>query len=335
MKAGLLFAGQGAQYEGMGKSLCDAHPAARAIFDRAGDAIKHWCFEGTKEELRRTHITQPAVFTVAVAAHAALTEALARENLLAQGTARGGLAVAGLAGFSLGEYAALTAAGCIADFESALALVEKRGAYMAEAGRDESGAQKGAMLAVFGERRAVLGAVEAAREGDILEAVNFNAPAQTVAAGGVAAIDRLRKRIKETDGLKAVPLNVSAAFHSPMMAPAAERLAEAVRGMDFRAPRVRVYANPTGRDLMEGKPPALTDADWIRERLVLQLKSPVYWQETIENMAADGVELFIELGPGQTLTGLVKKINPELRALRVEDAESLEAALSAIKEGIA
>ncbi|MDR2088801.1 MAG: ACP S-malonyltransferase [Clostridiales Family XIII bacterium] len=335
MKAGLLFAGQGAQYEGMGKSLYDAHPAARGIFDRAGDEIKHWCFEGTKEELRQTHITQPAVFTVTLAAHAALTDALARENLTARGADGGGFAVAGLAGFSLGEYAALTAAGCIADFESALALVEKRGAYMAEAGRDESGAQRGAMLAVFGERGAVLAAVEAARAGDILEAVNFNAPAQTVAAGDAAAIDRLRKKVKETDGLKAVPLNVSTAFHSPMMAPAAERLAEAVRGMEFSAPRVRVYANTTGRDLMEGKPAAHTDAAWIRARLALQLKSPVYWQETIENMAADGVELFIELGPGRTLTGLVKKIKPELRALPVEDAESLDAALASIKERIA
>ncbi|MDR2770815.1 MAG: ACP S-malonyltransferase, partial [Clostridiales Family XIII bacterium] len=297
MKAGLLFAGQGAQYEGMGKSLYDACPAARGIFDRAGGEIKRLCFEGTNEELRQTHITQPTVFTVGVAAHAALVEGLAREDL--SRAAGGGFSIAGLAGFSLGEYAALTAAGCIADFESALALVEKRGAYMAEAGRDAAGGQRGAMLAVFGDRRAILDAVDAVREGDVLEAVNFNAPAQTVAAGDLAAIGRLRQRVKETEGLKAVPLNVSTAFHSPMMAPAAERLAEAVRDMDFSAPRVRVYANTTGRDLTEGKPAALSDAAWIRERLALQLKSPVYWQETIENMAADGIELFIELGPGQ------------------------------------
>ncbi|MDR2355395.1 MAG: ACP S-malonyltransferase [Clostridiales Family XIII bacterium] len=332
MKAGLLFAGQGAQYEGMGKSLYDAYPAARGIFDRAGDEIKRLCFAGTRADLRQTHITQPTVFTVDVAAYAALREGLAREGLAeADG---GGLAIAGLAGFSLGEYAALTAAGCIADFESALALVEKRGAYMAEAGRDAAGEQKGAMLAVFGERQAVLEAVASARAGDILEAVNFNAPTQTVAAGDLAAIDRLRKRVKETDGLKAVPLNVSAAFHSPMMEPASERLAEAVRDMDFSAPRVRVYANTTGRDLTEGKPAALSDAAWIRARLALQLKSPVYWQETIENMAADGIELFIELGPGQTLTGLVKKISPKARTLNVAEAEGLESALSSIKEEI-
>jgi [acyl-carrier-protein] S-malonyltransferase len=369
----------------MGQSLYDAYPAARRVFDRAGDEIKRWCFEGTKEELRQTHVTQPTVFTVDVAACAALTEALTRADLVFPGTpllradlvpqadfapqgilareadpapqgsaqtddiapadpaqqdfaqtAGGGkLIVAGLAGFSLGEYAALTAAGCIADFETALDLVKKRGDYMAEAGRDTDGAQKGAMLAVFGERRAIQDAVDAARAGGILEAVNFNAPAQTVAAGDLAAIDRLRKRVKETSGLKAVPLSVSTAFHSPMMAPAAERLADAVLDADFSAPRVRVYANTTGRDLTEGKPASLSDAAWIRERLALQLKSPVYWQETIENMAADGIELFIELGPGQTLTGLVKKINPSLRALNVEDAESLAAALSSVKEMLA
>jgi [acyl-carrier-protein] S-malonyltransferase len=301
--------------------------------------------------LRQTHVTQPTVFTVDVAAYAALTEALAQADLVLLGDlapagfaqagdpapAGGGgkLRIAGLAGFSLGEYAALTAAGCIADFETALDLVKKRGAYMAEAGRDADGAQKGAMLAVFGERRDVQDAVDAARADGILEAVNFNAPAQTVAAGDLAAIDRLRKRVKETSGLKAVPLSVSTAFHSSMMAPAAERLAEDVRDRDFSAPRVRVYANTTGLDLMEGKPATQSAAAWIRERLALQLKSPVYWQETIEHMAADGVELFIELGPGQTLTGLVKKIKPSLRALNVEDAESLAAALSSIEEMLA
>jgi [acyl-carrier-protein] S-malonyltransferase len=330
MKAGLLFAGQGAQYEGMGKSLYDAYPAARGIFDRAGDEIKRLCFAGTKDELRQTHVTQPTVFTVDMAAHAALADGLARAGLSAD--ACGGLEIAGLAGFSLGEYAALTAASCIADFETALALVEKRGAYMAEAGRDTGGEQKGAMRAVFGERDAILAAVDAVRAGDILEAVNFNAPAQTVAAGDIAAIDRLRKKVKETEGLKAVPLNVSTAFHSPMMAPAAEKLAEAVRDRTFSAPRVRVYANTTGRDLMEDKPADRDDAAWIRARLALQLQSPVYWQETIENMAADGIALFIELGPGQTLAGLVKKTKPELPAFSVADAESLESALAAIRE---
>jgi [acyl-carrier-protein] S-malonyltransferase len=216
----------------MGRSLYDAYPAARGIFDRAGETIKHWCFEGTGEDLRQTHITQPTVFTVAVAAHAALLEGLAREGLAPEDG--GGLAIAGFAGFSLGEYAALTAAGCIADFESALALVEKRGAYMAEAGRDAAGERRGAMLAVFGERQAVLCAVADARADDILEAVNFNAPAQTVAAGDIAAIGRLRKKVKETNGLKAVPLNVSTAFHSPMMEPASERLAEACAIWIFR-----------------------------------------------------------------------------------------------------
>jgi [acyl-carrier-protein] S-malonyltransferase len=310
----------------MGKSLYDAYPAARAIFDRAGDEIKRLCFCGTKDELRQTHITQPTVFATDMSAHAAFADGLARAGLLADDG--GGLTVAGVAGFSLGEYAALTVAGCIADFETALALVEKRGAYMAEAGREA----EGGMLAVFGERRAILAAVEAARADGILEAVNFNSPAQTVAAGDAAAIGRLRKKVKETDGLKAVPLSVSAAFHSRMMAPAAERLAETVRAAALFAPRVRVYANTTGRDLTEGKPEAQSDAAHLRAHLALQLKSPVYWQETIENMAADGIEFFVELGPGKTLTGLAKKIKPDLPAFGVSDAESLESTLASIKE---
>jgi [acyl-carrier-protein] S-malonyltransferase len=314
----------------MGKSLYEARPAARSIFDRAGDEIKRLCFEGTKEELRMTRVTQPTVFTVDAAAYAAFSDGLAKAGLTRDGG--GALEIAGFAGFSLGEYAALLAAGCFADFETALALVGKRAAYMDEAGQGADGAQKGAMLAVFGERAAILEAVDEARGGGVLEAVNFNSPAQTVAAGDAAAIDRLKKKVKGTDGLKAVPLNVSAAFHSPMMAPAAEKLAEAARGMDFRAPATRVYANATGLDLMEGKPPAADDAAWIRERLAAQLKSPVYWQETIENMVRDGVRLFVELGPGRTLTGLVKKISPDAEAFHVDDAESLEHALAAIKE---
>jgi [acyl-carrier-protein] S-malonyltransferase len=316
----------------MGKSLYDAYPAARDIFDRAGDGIKRLCFEGTKDELRQTHITQPTVFTVDAAAYAALAAELARTELADAYGGDGGLAIAGFAGFSLGEYAALAATGCIENFEDALALVEKRAAYMAEAGRGADGEPNGAMLAVFGERQDVLDAVEAARGGGVLEAVNFNSPAQTVAAGDTDAIGRLRKKVRETDGLKAVPLNVSAAFHSPLMAPAADRLAETVRGMDFKAPRVRVYANTTGRDLMIGKAEAVTDAEWVRECLMRQLKSPVYWQETIENMADDGIELFIELGPGQTLSGLVKKIVPDVPVLHVEDAESLESAMAALRE---
>ncbi|MDR1246835.1 MAG: ACP S-malonyltransferase [Clostridiales Family XIII bacterium] len=332
MKAGLLFAGQGAQYEGMGKSLYDAYPAARDIFDRAGDKIKRLCFKGTKDDLRQTRVTQPAVFTVDAAAYAALSAELARTGLSKE--SGGPVETAAFAGFSLGEYAALSAASCFADFETALALVEKRGAYMAEAGLGADGEQKGAMLAVFGERQAIQDAVNSVRAGRILEAVNFNSPAQTAVAGDADAIADFRKKVKETDGLKAVPLNVSTAFHSPMMAPASDKLSETVRDMDFSAPRVRVYANTTGRDLMDGKPAEISDAAWIRKHLALQLKSPVYWQETIENMIADGVRFFAELGPGQTLSGLVKKINPDAPVFHADDAESLKSAIASIKEMI-
>jgi [acyl-carrier-protein] S-malonyltransferase len=320
----------------MGKELYDRSPAARKIFDQAGEDVKKWCFEGTKEELRQTHVTQPSVFTVSVAACDAFFEAWKQEGVPAPGepAGTGAFSVTGLAGFSMGEYAALYAGGCFKDFETALALLAKRGEYMAQAGKYADGSPRGAMLAVFGERAAILecvAAVASVQGDDVLEAVNFNAPGQTVVAGDQDAVSRLREKIKGTAGLKAVPLNVSTAFHSAIMEPASPKFAAHVSGFDFSAPKIPVYSNITGRPLMADKPQGETDADWIRGRLALQLKNPVYWQETIENMIADGVGLFIEFGPGQTLTGLVKKIDGTAAALHVEDAESLTATVAAVK----
>jgi [acyl-carrier-protein] S-malonyltransferase len=313
----------------MGKSLYELSPAAKKVFDAAGPDIKRWCFEGSKEDLRQTHVTQPTVFAVAMAAHAALIEALAGGGLLGSGK----IEIAGLAGYSLGEYAALTAAGCIKDLGEALDTVRKRGEYMAEAGRGPDGGQNGGMAALLGERQAIIGCVDAVREGDVLEAVNFNSPSQTSVAGGLAALDRLKKKAKETEGLKFVPLSVSAAFHSSLMKPAAEKLALALEALDLAEPETPVYTNLTGRDIMEGRPEGVGLSEWIRGRLTLQAMSPVRWQETVENMSGDGIELFIELGPGRTLTGFAGKILPGARALNVEDAESLEAALAEIRKG--
>jgi [acyl-carrier-protein] S-malonyltransferase len=233
----------------------------------------------------------------------------------------------------MGEYAALAAAGCIRDFETALSLVRKRGAYMEEAGSDAEGRPRGGMMALFGERRAALECIGAARGDGILEAVNFNAPAQLVAAGDNAALARLREAARGQGGIKALPLSVSTAFHSAMMAPAAEKLAEALREVDLAAPKIPVYSNLTGRSLMEGRPPGLSEAAWIRCRLALQAQKPVLWQETIENMIEDGVEFFIEVGPGRTLSGLVRKTRPDFGVtVNVEDAESLEACVEEIRK---
>lgn len=316
MKIGILFSGQGSQYPGMGRNLYDNYPKAKEVFDKAGDEIKSWCFEGSKEMLRQTHITQPSVYTVTLAAYEAFME--------------NNIEVMGVAGFSMGEYAALTAAEVIEDFDTALGIIRKRGQFMTEAGTDENGEAKGAMAAVFGKRDKILSCVDTLREGDILEAVNFNSPMQTVVAGDISAIDRLKERGKSEFGLKVIPLSVSTAFHSPMMAPAAERLRQELASVKFHKPRIRVYTNVTGDDLMKG-----FDGDidsWMIDKLAAQAKLPVYWQETIENMHRDGAEAFIEVGPGSTLSGFVAKIIKGARVFHIEDKESLERALAEVEK---
>lgn len=216
MKIGIVFAGQGAQYSGMGKDLYDSYPQAKEIFDMAGEQIKDWCFNGDKETLKQTHVTQPTIYTVSMAAYKALLAELKENGLEDQ------LEVTAVAGFSLGEYSALTAAGVIDDIGKGVEIVAKRGTLMQEAGLDENGNAKGGMAAALGKRDKILEAVEQAREDGILEGVNFNSPKQTVVAGDKAAVARFEEIAKENK-IKAIPLSVSTAFHSPMMIPAAEK----------------------------------------------------------------------------------------------------------------
>lgn len=316
MKIGMIFAGQGAQYPGMGNSLYEHSAAAREVFDAAGQEIKDWCFHGTKEMLRVTSITQPCIYTVTMAAYGALMEELEKLDC-------DDFEVVGMAGFSLGEYAALTAAGSIDDYQKGISIVTKRGQWMNEAGLNEAGEPFGGMTAAFGEREDIKHAVEVCREDGILECVNFNSPVQTVIAGDKEALDRFRKKCKELGHIKAVPLSVSTAFHSPIMIPSVEKLKELLISENLHPPKMRIYSNVTGKPIEEGANLAKLMAD--------QAMSPVYWQETIENMIRDGVELFIEIGPGKTLSGLVKKINHEMHTANVEDAESLQETLSVLK----
>lgn len=328
MKIGILFAGQGAQYPGMGKSLYDSSQKAKAIFDLAGDEIKEWCFNGTKEQLKQTNITQPCVYTVSVAAYEAFKEELAKlDNRLQEKVQLGDMA-----GFSLGEYTALTAAGVIADFSQGVEVVRKRGQWMNEAGQDANGESIGGMTAGVGERKKILACVEQSREDGILEGVNFNSPQQTVVAGDKAALERFKIKAKELGGMKAIPLSVSAAFHSPMMAPMTGKLKELLLSSDLRAPQVKLYANTTGNDMMMGM--TGETKEWLAECMAQQAKSPVYWQETIEHMAANGVDVFVEVGPGTTLSGLVKKINGQLPVLHIDDMDSLRETVEKLKEMI-
>ena len=321
MKIGIVFAGQGAQYSGMGKDLYETYPEAKTIFDMAGDQVKAWCFEGDEETLKQTHVTQPTIYTTTMAAYEAFMAEIKKQAMTDD------LEVVALAGFSLGEYSALTAAGAIDEISKGIDIVSKRGVLMQQAGLDEEGNAKGGMAAGIGDRKAILEAVEDAREDGILEGVNFNSPVQTVVAGDKAALKRFRRAAK-AKGVKAIPLGVSTAFHSPMMISAAEKLKDVLLEADLKAPKKKVYANVTADDIMK-------DFDGQDEGQYLtdkQAMSPVYWEEIIKKFQTEGVKAIVEVGPGKTLTGLTKKTCPEITALNVENVETLQNAVAQLKE---
>jgi len=326
MKIGLLFAGQGAQYPGMGKDLYDNYYEAKKIFYLAGQDIKEWCFEGTKEILRQTNITQPCVYTVTMAAYETfLTEVSNIDSEL-----KNKVEIAGMAGFSLGEYSALTASGVIQSFETGINIIRNRGTWMSEAGKDSEGKNKGGMIAAFGERELILKYVEASREDGILEGVNFNSPVQTVVAGDNSALQRFLLKAKELGGVKTVPLSVGTAFHCSMMEPVTPKLLELLQASDLKKPNVKVYSNVTGKDIMEGQ--SGDEGQWLAEIMARQTKSPVYWQETIENMKSDGINTFVEIGPGKTLSGLVRKIDDNLITMNIEDSKTLMKTIDTLKD---
>ena len=295
-KTVFVFSGQGAQYPGMGKSLYENSPAAKAVFDMAESirpgTIKQ-CFEGTKEELSVTINTQPCVFTADLAAAAAVQEKGIRPDYVA--------------GFSLGEIAALAFAGMLS-YEDAFRLVCRRAEVMDKAANENKGAMA-AVLKLTPEK-----VEQICSEFEKAYPVNYNSPAQTVVAAAEDEIDALCARVKEEKG-KAVRLAVSGAFHSPFMSSAADALAEYLEGIELKAPEIPVYSNVTAQPY-EGDYKALVAA---------QVKNPVKWQKTVENLAQQGADSFIEVGVGKTLTGLIRKIDPELKAVNIETKEGLDA----------
>lgn len=328
MKIGITFAGQGAQYPGMGNDLYRTYESAKEIFDMAGEQVKDWCFEGDEETLKQTHVTQPCIYTVTMAAYKAFLEALEREGLADD------VEIIGYAGFSLGEYAALTATGAIDEIKTGMEIVTKRGQLMNQAGLDADGQPIGKMAAAMGKRAQILEVVEEAREDGILEGVNFNSPAQTVVAGDKDAIERFVKAAKEKK-IRAKVLPVGTAFHSPMMVPAAKELKNVLQEAGLKEPNAKIYANITAEDMMkdfDGNDPS----GYLAEIMSRQAMSPVYWEETIRNFKQDGAEALVEIGPGKTLSGLAKKTEPELGRFHIENAESLQETiqgLKALKEG--
>ncbi len=297
-KIAFVFAGQGAQTPGMGLSLYQQFPEARAVFelaDRIRPGTSAQCFSGTPEELAQTHHTQPCVFCVDLAAADVLT---------AQG-----IFPALVAGFSLGEVAALTYAQTFSR-EEGLQFVCERGAAMQRA----SEKAPGAMAAVL--KLSAQTVVDLCKTLPHLYPVNFNAPGQTVVAGPKEQMPALQQAVKQAGG-KAVLLAVGGAFHSPYMEGAAAELTAYLAAAPVSAPALPVYANQTAA-------PYPADAEGIRKALARQVTHPVQWQRTIERMKEQGVTTFIEVGPGKVLSGLIAKIDPKAKHFHVEDAQSLE-----------
>ena len=282
MKAAYIFPGQGSQFSGMGKDLYDSSAQAKALFQKAdeilGFDISEIMFGGTDEQLKETKVTQPAVFLHSV------ISALCLPDFKPDMTA----------GHSLGEFSALAAAGAI-EFEDALRLVAIRAQQM-QLCCDKV---PGTMAAIIGLEDKVVEDICAKAEGLVIPA-NYNCDGQVVISGEKAAVEAACAQFLEAGAKRALPLSVSGAFHSPLMEPARAKLGEAIEATAFKAPSCPVYQNVTAK--------AETDPQVIKDNLLKQLTSPVRWTQTIRNMRADGAEEFIELGPGNVLQGLLRRI---------------------------
>jgi len=294
-----LFPGQGSQSVGMGRELAEKFPVAKRTFEEADDALgfalSRLCFDGPEEQLKLTEFTQPAIFTVSVAAHRVLAEK--------------GIAPDFVAGHSLGEYSAEVAAGVLG-FADAVKTVRSRGRFMQEA----VPAGEGAMAAVLGmssENAAQACADAAAETGAVVSAANFNSPEQTVISGTATAVERAGVLAKERGAKRVVALPVSAPFHCALMQPAQDKLAELLMGFKFSDARVPVAVNVDAALVM--------GADALRDALIRQVTGSVRWVESMRLLIGHGPAQFIEVGPGKVLCGLMRQIDRAQACVHVDD----------------
>ena len=309
MKA-FVFPGQGAQFVGMGKDLYENSALAKELFEKANDILGYRItdimFNGTDEDLRQTKVTQPAVFL-----HSVISALCMGDDFKPEMTA----------GHSLGEFSALVAAGALS-FEDGLKLVYARAMAMQKACE----AQPSTMAAIIAlpDEKVEEICAQVSAEGEVCVAANYNCPGQIVISGKKAAVEEACERLKAAGAKRAILLNVSGPFHSGMLTGAGEKLGEVLSGVEVNAPRIPYVANVTAEYVTEAAP--------VKELLTRQVSSSVKWQQSVEAMLADGVDTFIEIGPGRTLTGFMRKINRSVKSLNVEKLEDIDKVIEALKE---
>lgn len=305
MKIAFVYSGQGAQYPGMGQDLYEEYEVVRNVFEEASVALEMdvaaLCFEDN-DKLNKTTYTQPAILTLSIAIDALLKEK--------------GIEPEMVAGLSLGEYSAFVKAEVL-DFTTAVKLVKKRGQYMTDA----VPAGKGAMSAVMGlDRDTILEACNEASDLGVVSPANYNMPGQIAIAGIKEAVEKAGELLLKKGAKRVVPLQVSGPFHTTLLAPAAEQLAKAIKQVTIKEPKLPIISNTTAK--------VFSSKEEIAEVMVKQVMSPVYWEDSIKKMIDLGVDTFIEVGPGKTLSSFIKKIDKSVTIMNVENKKSLEKTLN-------